>query len=127
MALEKRHHVLVVQSDDLVLAILCRLLAHAGYDSIATRDAADALGELWRDAPVAAVVDAAMPGLGGTPLIDTLGRYWPELPVVVTRASSHGRDDLARLHAVAQLEKPFDLDAFHYALEAALTSPRDRA
>jgi two-component system OmpR family response regulator len=119
----RRPLVLVVEDDRQLLNLLCRLVTHAGYDSIAALDGTDALRAITGRVPDAAVIDFMLPGLSSSELITTLRLAWPSLPVILITATAATDEQLAQLTPVAWLRKPFFLDELQVLLERALENP----
>jgi CheY-like chemotaxis protein len=112
--------VLVVEHDEAVLEILCRLIGYVGYDCVAARNGFEALAQSSHDAPRVALVDLLLPGMSGPHLIAALRRDRPNLPVIVMTGSTATDEEILELHPVAFLRKPFDFDTLHVALSVAL-------
>jgi PAS domain S-box-containing protein len=116
--------VLVAEDEPTVRSLICRILAHAGYEPIPAADGAEAL-RLARAASVplrALVTDVVMPGMDGLELARHLADEIPGL--VVLFVSGYAEDVLAREGLIAGhiplLQKPFTADALLDALGAAL-------
>lgn len=79
-----RETVLVVDDEDMVRALACRMLVTLGYRVLEARDGQEAVRVLQRSAPrIAGVLtDLAMPGLGGRGLGETVARCWPRIRVL---------------------------------------------
>ena len=119
-------HVLVVDDEPAIRALLSDVLADLGYLVETAVHGADALEKLARQSFQAILLDMMMPVMDGR---EFLGRLRQELtapspPVVVLSAAPA---DLLRtmldLGATACLEKPFELDTLLEALGAVLAPP----
>lgn len=86
---------LIVDDHVLLREGLTALLAHFGPDTkvLAAADGAAALEIAARESEIdIAIVDLAMPGLGGAALIEALAERHPDLPLVVLSASESAAD-----------------------------------
>jgi DNA-binding NtrC family response regulator len=90
-----RAHVLVVDDDPHVLAMLSRILDDAGYLTTRASDGLEALGHVQDDPQAfnAVVSDVLMPRLDGVGLPERLTHVRPSLPVVLL--SGYPPPDLA--------------------------------
>lgn len=117
-----RSRVLLVDSDASLRRALARAMRLAGFDveSFATVEALLAGGPVERAACL--VLDVDMPGIGGIEFKEALVASGRDRPTVFMTASE--RDgltaQLARLHPVAVLHKPFVNDDLLEALRRAI-------
>ncbi|MDY7083954.1 MAG: response regulator [Actinomycetota bacterium] len=116
--------VLVVEDEDGVRDIVCRILRRAGYDVRAAPDPATAL-EMCREGGLemdALVTDIIMPGMSGTQLAAELRRARPGLPVLFmsgyTSGPAPGGQELPA--DAPLLHKPFQTDHLLSALQRVL-------
>ncbi|WP_433301473.1 response regulator [Actinoplanes sp. CA-030573] len=119
------HRILVVEDEDGVRDIVCRILVKAGYEVHAAGDPQEALKLcLERDLQVDALLsDVIMPGMSGTQLAAELRRSRPDLPVLFmsgyTSGPAPGGQELPP--DAPLLHKPFQndqlLNAMHQLLE----------
>lgn len=114
-------HLLVVDDDRLVLAILSRGLRDAGYQVSETSNGEDAF-EVARTAdPDLALLDVRMPGISGIEL-GRLLREHTHVPFLYL--SAHGQADIvkdaAQHGALGYLVKPLDMPQILPSIEAAL-------
>jgi two-component system, cell cycle sensor histidine kinase and response regulator CckA len=127
-----REHVLVVEDEEVVRALVMRMLSGLGYRVSGAASADEALASL-ADAvagPDLLVTDLVMPGRSGLGLAQALRARWPALPVVCI--SGYADDDTTRrmlsLPDVAFLPKPFAPDALARLIRARLdAAPRREA
>jgi CheY-like chemotaxis protein len=127
----RRSLILLVEDDDGVRRLTCRMLEQYGYQVMPAADGAEALQLLSGLVPgVDAVVsDVVMPGIGGMELIRELRARWPELPVLFL-SGYPGEDVSGELlpgSRQAFLQKPFSPDALAAALEDLLADARPPA
>jgi len=102
-------HVLVVDDDDRLRALLCRYLGGNGYVVTAASDAADARRKLKDFAFDALIVDIMMPGEDGLSLTRSL-RQESSVPILLLTARGAPDDRIGGLEAGADdyLGKPFE-------------------
>jgi two-component system, cell cycle sensor histidine kinase and response regulator CckA len=82
-----RRTVLVVEDEELLRAVLCRHLVHAGYEAVEARHGRDALKLLKAGRAVDLVLtDMIMPLMDGAELVLEIRRRWPELHIVAMSA-----------------------------------------
>jgi PAS domain S-box-containing protein len=118
---ERRGTVLVVEDDERVRQLTCRVLEQYGYGVIEARDGTEALALL--DAATrridAVVSDVLMPGMHGRELVGRLRLRRPDLPVVLL--SGYTGDEVSRevrgQPLMAFLQKPFAPQDLVAALE----------
>ncbi|MEV6845951.1 response regulator [Actinoplanes sp. NPDC051411] len=120
--------ILVVEDEDGVRDIVCRILKKAGYDVRASGDPQEALkmcldGNLHVDALLS---DVIMPGMSGTQLAAELRRTRPGLPVLFmsgyTSGPKPGGQELPP--DAPLLYKPFQTDQLLQTLDQLLHRPR---
>ncbi|HEX5474500.1 MAG TPA: response regulator [Vicinamibacterales bacterium] len=118
------HLILVVEDDDVVRGVLCRVVGYAGYDTAAAASGPAALTLLEAGfRPAAILLDVTMGGMDGFAFVERL-RGLPALaalPIVaMTEHVTLGAEALARLQARASLRKPFTVEDLSLALRAAI-------
>ncbi|HWC02992.1 MAG TPA: response regulator [Methylomirabilota bacterium] len=118
-------HVLVVDDDDEMRALLRRMLESDGF-LVTERDRGTHVLEAVREARVDLIIlDKEMPGLGGLELLPLLRREFPEVPVVFVTAFG-GRQVAAsalRFGATSYLEKPFRLGQLRDIIDGLIPPP----
>ena len=119
--------VLVVEDDDAVRALVCRVLEGCGYTVLAARSGEDALARLRRDARTIhlLVTDVVMPNLNGRELAAEVGRLRPGTKVLYVSGYT---DDAVVRRGVSQTEiaflaKPFTPAALAEKVRAVLDGP----
>jgi len=117
---------LVVEDEDAVRHLLCRVLRARGYRVLEARDAETAL-ELARSAGRRIdllVSDLSMPGLGGRALAERLAPAHPELRVLFISgyAVEAVKDEGALPPGCCLLEKPFTADQLALSVRDALAA-----
>tara|TARA_B100000508_G_scaffold132677_1_gene121832 strand:+ start:171 stop:557 length:387 start_codon:yes stop_codon:yes gene_type:complete len=110
--------VLVVDDDDLVRAMMVKILISAGYCVDESVNGADAIEQLKVNIYDIVVTDIVMPGKSGI----SVGEYIKSnnLPVSVLAVSAHGADsgmlDFAKYYVDDTLQKPFGKKDFLKAM-----------
>lgn len=79
-----RQTVLVVDDEEMVRRLAARMLLSMGYHVLEARSGQEAVRLLRRGAHriSGVLTDVAMPGIGGRELGETIGRCWPQIPVL---------------------------------------------
>jgi signal transduction histidine kinase/ActR/RegA family two-component response regulator len=118
-------HVLVVEDDDEVAALVSEMLDHLGYEVIRVANATAALGVLSNGRHVDVVFsDIMMPGnMNGIDLAREIRKRRADLPVLLTSAYAKATDDRVDAGDVPILQKPYSIDELSAALHEA-TSKR---
>ncbi|HMQ31472.1 MAG TPA: response regulator [Chloroflexaceae bacterium] len=104
-------HILVVEDDPTIAALLCDILEEHGYSCTTAGDAGEALDALDRVRPALITLDLGLPGGGGGRVLRRI-RERVELvglPVVIISAERVIPPELARA-SQAVLTKPFDVE-----------------
>jgi PAS domain S-box-containing protein len=106
--------VLVAEDQELVRAIIGRLLRDSGYVVLEARNGAEAMAvaEAAAAPPQLAIVDVVMPDVNGRDLAERLAARWPDLPVLFISGYT-GFDAMSRgilEQGQAFMQKPLDPD-----------------
>lgn len=103
-------HVLVVDDDARLRALLSRYLAEQGFRVTTAEDAADARDKMRAVQPDLVVLDVMMPGESGLSLTEALRAERSDLPVLLLTARGAPEDRIAGFEAGADdyLGKPFE-------------------
>jgi PAS domain S-box-containing protein len=111
--------ILVVEDNPDVRAAATNLLEQLNYRTVAVDNAKTALNLLANGAAVALVFsDVMLPGdLDGLGLAETLGRRYPQLPVLLTSGYAKA---LAGRHGLPILRKPYQISALAEAVRSTL-------
>ncbi|MCL4521934.1 MAG: response regulator transcription factor [Firmicutes bacterium] len=118
---ESEARILVVDDEESIRDLLVMGLGHRGFEVEAYATAEDALAEVGRLAPHAAIVDIMLPGEDGFQLTRKL-RQDPELYILVLTARDATQDLVQGLDGGADdyVVKPFELDELVARLKAGL-------
>ena len=103
-------HVLIVDDDARLRALLRRYLAEQGFRVTTADDAADARGKMRALQPDLLVLDVMMPGESGLSLTEALRAERSDLPILLLTARGAPEDRIAGFEAGADdyLGKPFE-------------------
>ena len=115
-------HVLLVEDDDEVAALVQEMLSQIGFTVTRAASAAAALGALADHRPVDLVFsDVMMPGgMHGVELAREVRRRRPRLPVLLTTAYAAAAKRDAETEGIALLPKPYRIEALAAATRAVL-------
>jgi signal transduction histidine kinase len=113
-------HILVIEDDEEVRAMLVECLEVLGYKVTHAHDGASGLSRLDTDKPDLLIVDYAMPGLNGVQVLMRVRDIRPDIPVIL--ATGYADVDIAKITAThfTALRKPFQLDELARTVRAAL-------
>lgn len=124
-------HILIVDDDPDLRAILQRFLGTASYVVREAVDAARALNSIRQDPPTVALLDVHMPGANGLWLADQVRKVSPTTAMILTTCDSQVSPlETLRPGIVSYLVKPFDRTTLLRAVEEAQlwsASATDRA
>ena len=111
--------VLVVEDNVEVGTFATQTLAELGFSTVWAANAAEALGELAKDADRFDVVftDVMMPGMNGVDLAREIRRLHPDLPVVLTSGYSHVLAQTGT-SGFELLQKPYSVEQLSRTLQA---------
>ena len=116
--------ILVVDDEELVRKLACMTLRRRGYRVLEARDGKEALEVLLSasEMPLLALVDLAMPVMGGDELVPVLNREYPDVKVLIT--SGYPEEDARKgfaAHSVAGfLQKPYTVMSLTDKINQAL-------
>ncbi|MDE3151740.1 MAG: response regulator [Gemmatimonadota bacterium] len=121
---QARQTVLVVEDEDAVRRITCRVLERLGFAVLSAADGREALALVAAGKPKLdlLVTDLLMPHLSGRELAGELGASYPNLRVLfVSGYTDEAVGHLGMLdHGVAFLQKPFSIDSLGDAVRKVL-------
>ncbi|CAA9251956.1 MAG: Sensory box sensor histidine kinase/response regulator [uncultured Craurococcus sp.] len=118
-------HVLLVEDDDEVAALVGEMLVALGFEATRAASAAAALGALADGRGIDLVFsDVMMPGgMNGVELAREVRRRRPGLPVVLTTAYAEAARRAAEAEGIALLPKPYRLEELAAATRVAIGRP----
>lgn len=104
-------HVLVVEDDPDLLALLEMVLADAGHRVRTAAHGAEALERVGEELPAVILLDMRMPVMNGWEFARELrARYGHACPIVVLTAAENAEQRAAEIGAEGWLAKPFDIE-----------------
>ena len=104
-------HVLAVEDDPNLLALLEMVLAEAGHRVRTAAHGAEALERVAEEMPGAILLDMRMPVMNGWEFARELrARYGHACPIVVLTAAENAEQRAAEIGAEGWLAKPFDIE-----------------
>ncbi|MBZ0267241.1 PAS domain S-box protein [bacterium] len=116
--------ILLVDDDDDMRSTTADVLDCLGYRVVEAVNGRDALERLERDGRAIdlMVSDVVMPIMGGADLVQVVRRIRPDLPVILATGyeRNDNLDELARLHLVRVLSKPFAIAAISRLIRGML-------
>lgn len=118
-------HILVVEDDPAIAALLCDVLEEHGYSCTTAGDAGEALAVLEHVCPALITLDLGLPGGGGGRVLQRL-RDQAELatlPVVIISAERVIPPEITRA-SQAVLTKPFNVDQLLITIAGVLAEHR---
>jgi two-component system OmpR family response regulator len=109
----------VLEDDPHIAALEADILRDMGFGVVTCTRIVE-LGDLMDVAlPHLMIVDVMLPDGDGGDITELLRNAWPGIPVVIVSAAA--RERLAELESIGPVvPKPFDIEAFRVAVEAAL-------
>ena len=115
-------HVLIVDDEPAIRAVLKRLMARQGYRFSAAADGAEAMGVLTSNAVDAVISDISMPNVDGVSFLRALRSHDTEIPVILMtgRPTFRSAVDAVELGAFHYLLKPFETQELLSVLRRAL-------
>jgi CheY-like chemotaxis protein len=116
-------HVLVVDDDPEIAELFQSILDSSGYRVSVALNGQDALALDAADPIDALITDVAMPGMGGSELLDALRKRHPEMPALIV--SGYPGRDLVDRPRERVLFKPIRLMSLVTHLETLLGEPQD--
>jgi cobalt-zinc-cadmium efflux system membrane fusion protein len=121
-AADERPVILLVDDDEVLLAVLSRVLGRAGYDILTATNVTDAL-RLPAQAPQLALLDLSLPDGTGVDLGRSLHVRRPDLPLILMTAFPNRIQEQpeAAREFVRVLTKPTNLDELRQIVASALT------
>ena len=106
---DRRLHVVVVEDDDLVLAMATEVLESSGLAVSAFTAAEDALGRAFMDLPFDVLftdIDLAGP-MNGWELAEAIREMRPDVPIICTSGRSYGDEVLRSIANLVFVPKPY--------------------
>ena len=120
-----RDHVLLIEDDELIVALIGRLLRQGDYELSVASEGRAGLRRIHDDKPDLVILDVGLPELDGWDVLSRV-RDISEVPVLMLTARSESTDKVRGLRAGADdyLTKPFDNGELMARIEALLRRGR---
>lgn len=125
-SLPQAPYVLLVDDEEASFLPLAELVRFAGFASVATRSATDALACCYRRRPDVVVTDLDMPGPDGRALARRLRKRFPDIPIVLVTGQNLDDPDWMIPDGLfeAVLTKPLDFERLIDLLGRLMPPPR---
>jgi len=117
--------ILIVDDEVAICFALGEYLRARGHSPTAVASGRHALQRLEEEGFDLVFLDLQMPGIGGLEVLETLGRRWPHLPVVIITAHGNMQTTIRAMQLGAHdyITKPIDLARIGALLERSLRPP----
>jgi len=114
--------ILVVDDEDVILALTCRMLILHGYEVLRAHGSRQALEVVNNNRPIDLIVsDNQMPGMQGTDLISEIKQFSPKTACVLMTAGVVKPEHVPE--GVTVLWKPFSIQGLISTVQTALARP----
>lgn len=116
---------LVVEDDEQVRSLLCRILELYGYTTSESGNGLGAFAQLRLAPPNVVVLDLMMPAVNGFQVAQRMRDHpiWRTIPIIVMTASIHLEEQIRAMNPRIVLRKPFSMEQLLDAVSAVLPSP----
>lgn len=117
--------ILIVDDDDMILAVIKQMLEFLGYDSILETDSCKAL-KLFKKNPYffdLVIVDKSMPKMNGLELINEMWLIRPSIKFILCSgytSAEFATDHLKDKPKIYYLQKPFNIEKLNDVMSKAL-------
>lgn len=121
--------VLVVEDDEEVRRLLCRILELYGYTTAESGNGIGAFAQLRLALPRVVVLDLMMPAVNGFQVAARMREHpvWRNVPIIVMTASIHLEEQIRAMNPTCVLKKPFSMEELLDAVAAVLPASDDAA
>jgi len=115
-------HILLVDDNTNVLAVLSDFLKSAGYTVCEAEDAEGAMRAVKEELPHLALIDLRMPGMNGIDLMLSLKKEKPHLPIIIYSGYPSMNTAIEALKSGAEdyIPQPFKLDELSARIKKTL-------
>jgi len=124
--METKPLIMVVDDEDEIRRLLCRVLELEGYRVASAGDADSALALLQQEEPALIILDIMMPGRSGAQVLPEIKRLQPHTPVIMASAVHDTRVAIQCMKdgAYDYITKPFQVREVIHGIERALDKRR---
>jgi len=121
-----REKILIVDDEEGMRRLLCRLLNRDGFETVAAESGVEALRILASDDVDLVITDIQMPQMGGLELLSEIKAFNPTLPVIVITAYGTVESAVQALRSGAYdyITKPFETDEIKLTVAKAFERER---
>jgi DNA-binding NtrC family response regulator len=116
--------VLVIDDDEITLALMHNILEEEGYSIFSTADGPQGIQIYKEREPDVVILDLALPSMNGLEVLRKLKRHDPDAKIIVV--TGHGSEESAkvalRYGAWGYIEKPVDFATFLHQIRTAAES-----
>ena len=120
--MDKKEHILVVDDEEAIRALLTDFLTREGYSVNSAENGIRALEALKKDTFDLVITDLQMPGMDGLELMNSLKEKYPDLVILVMTgyASLETTMEAIKNGAYDYITKPFKIEEMRVAVDNAL-------
>lgn len=113
---------LVVEDDEQVRSLLCRILELYGYTTAESGNGIAAFAELRLAVPSVVVLDLMMPAVNGFQVAERMRQHpvWRAVPIIAMTASIHLEEQIRAMNPTLLLRKPFSMEELLDAVAAVV-------
>ena len=113
---------LVVEDDEQVRSLLCRILELYGYTTAESGNGIAAFAELRLAVPSVVVLDLMMPAVNGFQVAERMRQHpvWRTVPIIAMTASIHLEEQIRAMNPTLLLRKPFSMEELLDAVAAVV-------
>ena len=118
--------ILIVEDDEKIGALICQMMAGAGYVTTHAKTGEEAFFTATTEAVDAIVLDLGLPGRDGMEVLNALRERHNDIPILILSARAERSDRINGLKAGADdyLTKPFFVDELEARVQALLRRGR---
>jgi DNA-binding NtrC family response regulator len=113
--------ILVIDDDEITLALMHNVLEDEGYDIFSTADGPQGIQIYKEREPDVVILDLALPSMNGLEVLRKIRKHDPDAKIIVV--TGHGSDESAkvalRYGAWGYIEKPVDFSTFLNQIRSA--------
>lgn len=124
--MSEKKHVLLVDDEEEITALLQRRLQRRGFDCMFAGSGEAALELVCQHSFDVIILDVKMPGMGGMATLGRVHQEFPHLPVILLsgHADMQAAVEAMQAGAFGYLMKPVDFDDLLFKIEDAATQTR---
>jgi len=116
--------ILVIEDDEMLLALLQNILGEAGFEIVTTADGPSGIALYKRHQPDLVLLDLALPSMNGLEVLKVIREYDRKARIIVV--TGYGSEESAevafRYGATDFIQKPFESEPLVERVKAVLSS-----